>query len=169
MITEFPADLAGWTVEESGGSQTPGSVVVDNGDAVMQEGDSFLVTLEHTFEVPDDASELAFTYADLSLDTTDPSFINDAFEVALLDTDGYSLVDTTEPGRDVFFNISEGLPAALGSGTTVDGQTVTVDLTGFWPARRPRLSSAWSTTTAIRRVPFGFWASVSPAQTSRPR
>jgi hypothetical protein len=92
------------------------------------EGNSFLVTLEYTFETGDWSNALSFAYTDLFLDPTDPNFINDAFEVALVDTDGFSLVPTFAPHRDAFFNLSEGLPAALGDGTTLDGDRVTVAL-----------------------------------------
>src|SRR5262249_20905046 len=43
---------------------------------------------------------------------------------------GRPLVPTLAGNRDAFFNLTEGQPAALGSGTTVSGQTVTVDLSG---------------------------------------
>ena len=133
-LGDFPADLAGWTVEESGGSDIGGgAVTVITGDAVMQEGDSFLVTLDHTFEIPQDASALSFTYADLNLDATDPDSINDAFEAALVDGDGNPLVHTIEAGRDAFFNISEDQPADVGDGTTVEDERVTVDLSGVLP------------------------------------
>ena len=46
---------------------------------------------------------------------------------------------TFSPGRDAFFNISEDLPAALGSGTTQDGQTVTVSLADVPPGQQARL------------------------------
>ncbi len=139
----FDPGLTDWTVTEHGGSASPGRVVVQGNDAVIEEGDSFLVTLEHTFEVPQNASTLSFTYTDLSFDTTDPNFINDAFEAALVDGDGNSLIATIGGGRDVFFNISEEIPAALGSDatsqTTADGEQVTLDLSGVLPGETATL------------------------------
>ncbi len=130
-LRDFPPDLAsgGWTTAESGGtSPGEGTVTVVDGDAVLCEGNSFLVTLSYTFTVPENSGDLTFTYTNLDLDTTDPAFINDAFEVALVDQDGFSIVSTFNPSRDAYFNISEGIPAALGSGVTDSGQTVTVSL-----------------------------------------
>jgi YbbR domain-containing protein len=43
----------------------------------------------------------------LNFDTTDPDSINDAFEVALVDAQGNSLIHTIQPNRDAFFNITE--------------------------------------------------------------
>lgn len=131
----FSDDLAGWTASESGGNETPGGVTDDGCAAVLTEGDSFLVTLETTFIVPDDATELSFTYSDLNFDTTDLDFINDAFEVALLDQDGNPLVDSYSDDHDAFFNLTENLPIATSRVVTVDdvtgsGNQVTVDLTG---------------------------------------
>jgi RHS repeat-associated protein len=130
-LRDFPPDLAsaGWTATESGGiAPDAGTVAVVDGDAVLCEGSSFLVTLSYTFTVPDNPSDLAFSYADLNQDTTDTAFINDAFEVALVDEDGFSVVPTFSPSRDAFFNIAEELPAAVAAGVTHDAQTVTVSL-----------------------------------------
>ena len=127
----FPPDLAsgGWQVIESGGSSPgAGAVTVVDGNAVLCEGNSFLVTLSYTFTVPENPGDLAFGYTDLQFDTTDPNAIKDAFEVALVDQDGYSIVPTFNPSRDAYFNLSEGVPAALGTGVTHDGQSVTVSL-----------------------------------------
>ncbi len=140
VLTEWidiPADLStgGWSTAQSGGTAgQEGTVTPGGGDAVLHEGDSFLVALtRQDLEIEEGMLALTFTYTDLHFDTTDPSFINDAFEVALVDGDGYSLVDTISPSRDVFFNITEDIPAALGAGvttaTTAEGETVTVDLT----------------------------------------
>ena len=74
----------------------------------------------------------SFTYDNLAFDTTDPSGIKDAFEASLLDSSGHSLVNTIGAGRDAYFNITEGETAALGSGATLSGTTVTLDLAGVF-------------------------------------
>jgi len=132
-LIRFPDDLAtaGWQAGESGGTEPGiGTVTAGQGAVTLCEGNSFLVTLAYTFETGDWSNALSFAYTDLFLDPTDTGSINDAFEVALVDTDGFSLVPTFAPQRDAFFNISEGLPAALGDGVTLDNGRVTVDLTG---------------------------------------
>jgi PKD repeat protein len=130
-LRDFPPDLAtaGWQATESGGTAPDlGTVTVVDGDAVLCEGNSFLVTLSYAFTVPENSGDLTFTYANLNFDTTDSDSINDAFEVALVDQDGFSIVPPFSPGRDAFFNIAEELPAALATGVTRDGGTVTVSL-----------------------------------------
>ena len=56
--------------------------------------------------------------------------MNEAFEAALLDASGRSLVHTFTPGRDAFFNFTEGSVAEWGTGTEVIDSTVTIDLSG---------------------------------------
>ncbi|MCI0535158.1 MAG: putative Ig domain-containing protein, partial [Verrucomicrobiales bacterium] len=115
----FEADLRGWTVTESGGSAPgKGSVVAEKCEAIMTEGDSFLVTLERTFEVPATPSALTFTYRQLNFDQTAANRIKDAFEAALVDALGQPLVFAITPGRDAFFNASDGQPIALASGVS---------------------------------------------------
>lgn len=130
----FEDGLSGWDVAERDGSGAGrGSVAAQAGRAVLREGDSFNVTLSRRLTVPPAPSTLVFRFEDLAFDTTDPAFINDAFEAALVDAEGRSLVHTIGTGRDAFFNITEGVPAAAGTGTTVDGQNVTVDISGLIP------------------------------------
>ncbi|MCU0962695.1 MAG: hypothetical protein MUF48_21575, partial [Pirellulaceae bacterium] len=101
----FDHGLDGWTIRQQGGSvQGRGSVTA--GSAVLHEGDSFLVTLDQSFNVPNRPIAAVFTY-EAEFDTTDPAFINDAFEAALLDADGYSLVHTFHAQRDAYFNLTE--------------------------------------------------------------
>lgn len=125
----FTADFQGWTIGQSGGSQPANvRVVAQDCEAVMTEGDSFVVTLATDFQVPATPSAVTFTYDQLAFDTRDAAFINDAFEVALVDQDGNSLVKTYTQGRDAYFNVTEGLPAASGDGVQIDDQTVTIGL-----------------------------------------
>jgi len=124
--------LTGWTVLESGGTENgKGTVVSSNCAATLTEGDSFVVGLSREFTVPNTPSAIAITYDNLNFDTTDPNFINDAFEIAFVDRDGNSLIKTIAGGRDAFFNITEGLVAATGSGVQVNGNTVTIGLNGI--------------------------------------
>jgi hypothetical protein len=126
-------DLTGWTIDEQGGSTSGhGTAEVEGDHVVLSEGDSFHVALEHTFVIPAGATSLTFTYDNLAFDTTDPSAIKDAFEASLLDSSGHSLVNTIGAGRDAYFNITEGETPALGSGATLTGTTVTLDLAGVF-------------------------------------
>ncbi|MFV2069836.1 MAG: Ig-like domain-containing protein, partial [Pirellulales bacterium] len=129
----FSNGLNGWAIGQSGGSAGgQGTVTTLDDRAVMREGDSFQVTLEHPFVVPDGADQLHFDLASADFDTTDPAFINDAFEAALLDANGQSLVHTFQGGRDAFFNFTEQQSPEVGLGTTyqedAEGIHVSVDL-----------------------------------------
>ena len=73
----------------------------------------------------------ATTFAGPDFDTRDPVSMNDAFEAAVLDVDGRSLVHTISTGRDTFFNLSEGQPAELGAGATLGDHAVDVNLAGI--------------------------------------
>ncbi|NLX54539.1 MAG: hypothetical protein GXY58_05455, partial [Planctomycetaceae bacterium] len=139
----FSDGLVGWTTREMGGSNT-GRGTVTAGSAVLREGDSFLVTIEREFLVADDALSLSFTY-EAYFDTTDPELIKDAFEAALLDSDGFSLTSTFRADRDSYYNVTEGLPPALGAGATVEE----IDHAGAQSGRANRV------TLDVRDVPDG--------------
>lgn len=127
----FPDDLSGWRVDEHGGSETGmGHVTAEDCIATLSEGDSFQVTLEQSFVIQQNKA-IEFTFSDPNFDTSATGFINDAFEVALLDASGNSLIETFEFGRDAFLNISEGLPIAVANGVQVNGNTITVGLNGL--------------------------------------
>ena len=118
-----PLDVAvtalGWRLYESGGSASPGgaeyyySSATGTGNLRLTEGDSFLSALSREIIVGPSGS-FTLKYDDYHLDQTQASeWINDAFEIALLDTDGNSLVPTIGEGRDAFFNATEGLTNVL--------------------------------------------------------
>jgi hypothetical protein len=89
---DFADGLTGWTVKQSDGTATgQGYVAAQNGHAVMHEGDSFIVTLQRTFVIPNQASSLSFGY-DISFGAIDPHSIRDAFEADLVDSSGHTLV-----------------------------------------------------------------------------
>ncbi|MEO1615839.1 MAG: Ig-like domain-containing protein, partial [Planctomycetota bacterium] len=76
-----------------------------NIDAV-NEGDSLLTTVSRTIVIPDNPSWLIFGF-EAGFDANSQGQINDAFEVALLDAEGYSVVPTYVAERDSYFNITE--------------------------------------------------------------
>jgi hypothetical protein len=130
----FANGLEDWTFAESGGTEGgKATVLAQNGTAVLREGDSFTATLSHTFVVPEGATHLSFTYAELSFDTQAGGRIKDAFEAALVDSNDGTLVHVFVSGRDTFFNITEGESIALGSDASVSGRTVTLDIRGLFP------------------------------------
>jgi RHS repeat-associated protein len=135
----FDEDLSkdGWQKSQTGGGQ--GSVSVEDGKALLREGDSFTVELQKSFIIPSNQEKIVFEYGNLQFDTTTPGFINDAFEVALLGDNGQPLVPTFAPGRDAFFNVTEGLNISTGSSVTLTGSQVILDLAGQIPGTPARL------------------------------
>ncbi|HMC64995.1 MAG TPA: PKD domain-containing protein, partial [Gemmataceae bacterium] len=126
----FKDGLGNWKIDIGGGSDL-GKGSVRHGSAILREGDSFLVSLERDFLVPDNPAPLVFTFTELNWDTTDQNSVKDAFEASLLDDAGHTLVHSFSPERDAFFNIGEVSPAALGTAAMITGaavQTVTLDL-----------------------------------------
>jgi len=108
-------------------------IAVSDNSILLREDNIFSKQYQQTISVPVDSSLLSFTYNDLNFDTTDPDSINDAFEVALVDAQGNSLIHTIQPNRDAFFNITENQPSAFASGVSIAGMTVKVNLTGVTP------------------------------------
>ncbi len=113
------------TSDLAGNENTATEVVTQN--MVLLEEANFQVFYEQSFVVPNEPSTLSVTFSDLNFDETD-DFVNDAFEASLLDREGNSLVQTIGPGRDSFFNVTESGVVDIGSNTTVDAGTVSVDL-----------------------------------------
>ena len=96
-------------------------------DIVLIETQEFETSATRSLTIDESTNELAFDFATI-FDQGDTDFINDAFEVALLDSEGNSLVHTIDANRDAFFNVTEGEAAAGGVNTVVMGQTVRLDL-----------------------------------------
>lgn len=141
----------------SGGSLTATaelSFEVTPAGILLRENSDFVVVAEEVVSIPETPTVLQFSYTDF-FDTTETFAINDAFEVALLDADGRSLVHTYGVGQDAFFNVSEGLPVAQAAGVSVDGQTVSVDLSDIAAGTEARLvfrlvNNDGDTQTAVR-------------------
>lgn len=136
----FDASLTGWTTTESGGSSgDQGSVVAQDCAAVLTEGNSFSTTLHTSFVVPELPSDLTVSYAELNFDDADSEFINDAFEIAIVDQNGNALVDTFDSQRDAFFNATEFLGVVSGSDASITGNTITLDLSQVAPGTNATL------------------------------
>ncbi|MBQ9370568.1 MAG: fibro-slime domain-containing protein [Thermoguttaceae bacterium] len=132
QTVRFSSSLANWTISESGGSEgSAGGVTPIANGALMREGDSFTVEMRQAWTITASTRALAFTY-ETGFDLSDTTSINDAFEAAFVDSEGYSLVKTFSKSRDSFFNVTEGLESSIGAQTVVDTETgmtrVTLDL-----------------------------------------
>ena len=109
-----------------------GQATITDSDVVLQEGTDFRVGYVYDLAIPPVPSILRFTYSP-AFDTSDPDAINDAFEVALVDSKGNPLTHVIAPGRDAFFNWTEAEDVALAAGVTHDAanRTVSLNLTGL--------------------------------------
>ncbi|GAA6619287.1 putative Ig domain-containing protein [Scytonema sp. NUACC26] len=136
--------------------------------ASLNEVTLFTAKRNNSFTIPSTPSLISFKIAP-SFDTKDLDSINDAFEVALVDEAGNSLVHTVSSGRDAFFNWTEGEAVALGAGTSYNTttRTVSLNLTGTKPLTKANLifrlvnndddttTSATITDFAINPAPVG--------------
>ncbi|KYC34733.1 hypothetical protein WA1_49275 [Scytonema hofmannii PCC 7110] len=106
----------------------------------LAEGKNFATTHTIPFTIPTNPSLISFNI-NPQFDTKDLDSIKDAFEVALVDEAGNSLVHTVSSGRDAFFNWTEGEAVALGVGTTYNSttRTVSLNLTGTKPLTNAKL------------------------------
>ncbi len=134
VVLTLPCNtLDGWRIVESGGTGAArGSVQLEAGALVLREGNSFLVSLQRDFTIPNNPGRLTFPYS-VAFDTSATGFVRDAFEVAFVDGQGKPVVQPLATSRDAYFNVTEGLPAAVGTDTTLDGQTVNVDISRLTP------------------------------------
>lgn len=142
-------------VTDSGGLSTTQTYLLAV-DVVLKEDNRFNTSQSVSFKMPTQPTLLSFAF-DPTFDLTDPRFINDAFEVALVDSTGKSLVQTIKRDRQSFFNVTEGEPIALASGVTYNSttRTVTLNLTGIAPDANATLmfrlvNDDTDTTTQVR-------------------
>ena len=167
----FPADLAGYTRTDLGGSETgKGTATVADGVLTLAEGDSFRVGLATPFTVPATPTAVRVAFDAPAFDTTSSGTIRDAFEVAVLDAADRPLALPIAAGRDASVNASEGLDPQTAPGTTRDALSATIDLSAL-PAGTParlvlRLvnnDADTGTTVTVRRVDFLASAGGAPA------
>ncbi len=142
-------------VTDSGGLSTTQTYLLAV-DVVLKEDNRFNTSQSVSFKMPTQPTLLSFAF-DPTFDLTDPRFINDVFEVALVDSTGKSLVQTIKRDRQSFFNVTEGEPIALASGVTYNTttRTVTLNLTGIAPDANATLmfrlvNDDTDTTTQVR-------------------
>ena len=156
----FGANLGGWTIFESGGVGTnKGTATAQSCSAVILEGSSFVVGIEKNVLIPSTPSAIEITYQDLNFDTRSTGFVRDAFEVALVDKNGNSLVQNYLPGRDAFFNSTEGLSTDFRSGITLSNNKISVGLVGLPAGEAAKLiirlvNNDSDTASSIRIVDF---------------
>ncbi|MEG5030570.1 DUF4114 domain-containing protein [Microcoleus sp. AT8-B1] len=125
-FTATATDKAG---NESTASRTfTRTEATDSGVIWLAEGTSFTEKLERPITIPAVPSTLTVNIAGLNFDRADSDSIKDAFEIALVDASGRSLVHTVGTGLNSFFNFTEGQPPQLAAGVTFNGSNISVNL-----------------------------------------
>lgn len=130
---------SGYSLHQSGGGATThGSASWDGTTVTMNSGDSFTTVLRRQVLDAPLPPMLNFQFSGLALNQGN-SPIKDAFEIALLDRDGRSLVHTIGDGRSAFYNVTHGVDApshARGVLVSSNGAltTVSVDVSYIDPA-----------------------------------
>ena len=92
----------------------------------LVENDDFLSNQSREITVGPDVNSVSFQFTP-EFDTS-ANYVNDAFEVALVDADGETLVHAFNQDRDTFFNLTEGEAASVGVNAIQAGDTVSLDL-----------------------------------------
>jgi Lectin C-type domain len=137
----------------------------------LTEETYFTATRNLPLVIPVTPSILSFKI-DKSFDISDADAINDAFEVALVDANGNSLVHTIASGRDAFFNLTEGEDVALGVGANYNSndQTVRLNLTGVKPGNATLIfrlvNNDSDTTTTVSITEFVLQTAPANTQSS---
>ena len=96
-------------------------------EILLLETQDFETVATRNLTIGDSIKEVTIDFQ-ASFDRRDTDSINDAFEIALLDLDGNSLVHTVDTNRDAFFNRTEDEAPVGGVNTVVMGQKVKLDL-----------------------------------------
>ncbi|GAA4443172.1 hypothetical protein GCM10023156_00020 [Novipirellula rosea] len=129
IIGSIPVGLVdvydNWSDFQQGGSEAGAGRVDYTSGVYATEGDSFLVSVQQSIEIPSDPTWLTVGFQ-VHFDDGPTGRINDAFEIALLDQNGVSLVPTHEYGRDSMLNITERAATTLVDSTLVYGPAISI-------------------------------------------
>lgn len=129
-----------WQFDQFGGNgQSAGTFSAAACSPMLHEGNSFVTTLSSEVTIPANSNYLTFEYSSLNFDVASKGRSLDAFEAALLDSQGNSLVPTLSSDRDSFFNIAEGLPVAKTNGVLQESNKISLSITDVLPGTKARL------------------------------
>jgi hypothetical protein len=129
--------------------------------AILREGTAFTSSITTHLTVPSDAAAVSILLEGIELDVSSSEDIHDAFEVALLDSSGRTLVQPIAAGRDAFFNSTEAIEKYATSQVFVSGNRVTLSLADVLPGTQADLvfrlinnDADTGSMAAIRAVEF---------------
>lgn len=98
---------------------------IDGSPFTLREGSAFNTDVNRSFTVPAAASILQIFFEAPNFDTQSQGNVRDAFEAALVDANGQTLVHAVSNSRDAFFNQTEGLLAVTSQCTALLGPNST--------------------------------------------
>ena len=130
---DFTNGLTGWKVETRGhhAGSLAGRVETSGGFVRLVENESFLVSVQQRFTLPEAPVSISFDVR-VALEAPNGG-LPDAFEVSLLDDAHTSLVPTFKPEASAFFNVNPGNQVSLAPGVTFDGVRVTLNISQVPP------------------------------------
>jgi RHS repeat-associated protein len=111
-----------FTINLSAGGQ------IDSSPFTLVEGTNFNVDANRPFVIPGQPSILQIFYDAPVFDTQSQGRVRDAFEAALVDENGQTLVHTIASSRDAFFNQTESLTTQAGVNTQLASGQIQLDL-----------------------------------------
>lgn len=127
----------------------------------LREGTAFTTSLTTHLTIPDDAAAVSFVLEGIEFDASSQGAIRDAFEAALLDSSGRTLVHPLDPGKDSFFNSTENVGMQGTPQVAISGNRVTLSLADVLPGTEADLvfrlinnDTDTQTAAAIRSVEF---------------
>ncbi|MDR1270786.1 MAG: hypothetical protein LBK82_14820, partial [Planctomycetaceae bacterium] len=123
------------TATDEDGTFRSNTLTVDVKGIILREQDEFTPEYRIDLTVPADRTALVFNYRNLLFDASSNGMIRDAFELALLDAQGNSLLPTISAGRDAVFNATEGMTPLTASGVQLDtaAGTILIDISQLAP------------------------------------
>ncbi|MCR9292014.1 MAG: hypothetical protein NXI32_04795, partial [bacterium] len=134
---DFLTGLSGWDTEISGHASPSliGEALAGSGFLQLVDNGSFLTSVSQSFVVPPPNGQstptLTFDLLSVGLQRASAAELPDAFEVSLLDAATLApLIATHDPDSTAFFNWVAGEQASFSADVIVQGNTVTVDLSG---------------------------------------
>jgi RHS repeat-associated protein len=125
------------------------SIQVTQGPIVLVEGDRFLTSHEFPFVLQDGTTHLRLAYENLQFDISDPDSMKDAFELAILDSEGRPVAGVTASNSDGTANRTELQPALIASGTTNQPDSAS---SGRWTVDVSHLPTGFVGTIVVRLV-----------------
>ena len=125
----FGTHAEGWKYDANSSNGLDGGFVSSAScGPKLHEGVSYITQISTDVTIPPNATNLSFRVSNTSFDTSSATGMKDAFEAALVDQNGNTLVFPFSRNRDSFLNMSEGQVPVSAPGVKVTGDTIDVNV-----------------------------------------